>query len=70
MGDITAKTWLVIRRYRGKMRVVSISAALSEAETSFLKESEKLRDGDVHLYECTGMKQISVLSGGYNRTRW
>jgi len=70
MTDITTTSWLVVRRYRGKIRVVAMRFALSEAETIFDREAEKLRDGHLHLYEVENMRQLDCQSGGYNRTKW
>lgn len=62
--------WLVIRLYRGKRRVLSMWPLLSEAETAYSKEVEKMRDGDVLLVEAILQPAVKGASGGYNRTRW
>jgi hypothetical protein len=61
--------WLVIRVYRGRRRVISMHSALSEAETSFFKSKEQLRDGSVVLAK-TEIEVLAAENGGYNRTRW
>jgi hypothetical protein len=64
-----ATHWLVIRGYRGKMRVISMHTTLHAAEIRYAKERENLRDGDLYL-TCTNFRTIEIASGGYNRTRW
>jgi len=56
--DITAPSWLVIRRYRSKVRVVGMKFSRHEAADIFAREAEKMRDGFLHLYEVAGMKEV------------
>ena len=62
--------YLVVRTYRGKRRVLFISSSISEVETVYVREHEKLRDGDLAIWRIIRDSVIRCTSGGYNRTRW
>lgn len=64
------RLYLVVRRYRGRERVLFMSEDAGLARTSYRQHAHALRDGDVALWECVRAQTLEVTNGGYNRTRW
>lgn len=65
-----AMFYLVVRRYRGRTRVLFMCEDENLARTSYTQHAKELRDGDVMLWDCRKQATILATSGGYNRTRW
>lgn len=61
--------YLVVRKYRQHVRVLSMHLTRIAGETAYDKAVADLRDGDVMLVRAP-LERLKENSGGYNRTRW